>query len=608
MKLPISLKLSKKITLLAIAVFVFVGSAAFLPISQRAHAVDTSNFVISNFEADYYLAKDASGAAQLKTVEKITADFPAYDQNHGIIRAIPKKYLSNKLHAKLLSVTDATGMPLSYTTATENDNLTVKIGNANTYVHGKQTYVITYSQDNVIRFFDDHDELYWNINGTQGPEPVTKLTARVHLMTKLADSLKSDKLCYVGSYGQKGTDCKVSMTQANDQAIVTMETTKPLAANQTATIVLGFNKGTFEPLRMGFWEKNGEKILLIGALSGTFGAPLITFIILFNKWRKFGRDPRGKGTIIPEYQAPKDLSVLASSVVYSESLSTNAFSAQIVDLAIKGYIRIEEQQEKHLLGKSNKYMLCLLKPADDQLSDDLKLMLDGIFTGKKVGDKIAMEDLSRKFYKKVTEITDMLMQSMTDRGYFVKNPQKVRTTCVVAGIILLIIGIFTAIFIVGVGLIISAVLCFIFSAIMPARTKQGLTAKEYLEGLKLYIGTAEKARFEYLQSVKGAERVPIKENNNAQKVKLFEQLLPYAMLFKMEKSWAKQFENVYAQPPDWYNGNWSTFSAVYLASSLGSFNSASTSSFASPTSSSSSGFGGGGFAGGGGGGGGVGGW
>jgi uncharacterized membrane protein len=93
-----------------------------------------------------------------------------------------------------------------------------------------------------------------------------------------------------------------------------------------------------------------------------------------------------------------------------------------------------------------------------------------------------------------------------------------------------------------------------------------------------------------------------------QVIKLFEDLLPYAMLFGLEKEWAEQFNNLYTQPPGWYSGNMSTFNAIYLANAMSGFNSASSNVFTAPSSSGSSGFGGGGFSGGGGGGGGGGGW
>jgi hypothetical protein len=89
---------------------------------------------------------------------------------------------------------------------------------------------------------------------------------------------------------------------------------------------------------------------------------------------------------------------------------------------------------------------------------------------------------------------------------------------------------------------------------------------------------------------------------------LFEKLLPYAILFGLEKDWAKQFNDIYVSPPGWYQGdNLNAFNAGYLVGAIGNFNSVAGTTFASPSDSNSSGFSGGG-AGGGGGGGGGGGW
>ena len=573
--------------------FLLVTSALFF--TTAVTRADVNDFTISKFEADYYLTKDSTNAAQLKTVETITAEFPDFDQNHGILRAIPEKYLDKNLHLKIISVADSSGKSLNYTTSTDNDNLVLKIGDKNVYVHSSQTYVITYTSNNVVRFFDTHDEWYWNVNGTQWQQPVSLLTARIHIPNNLATALKTDKVCYTGVEGSKDSNCNWAVTQTGSETLLTLTTTKELSAGETATFVLAFNKGTFSPIPMTFWEKHGHAIGLSCGIAGILLIPIVTFIILFKKWWKYGRDPKGRGTIIPEYQAPKDLSVLGSSAIYSESVATNAFSAQIVDLAIKGYIRIEETVKDKLIGKLQQYSLSLLKLADNKLSDEEKSLLEGIFTGQPVGSNIPMTDLKNKFYKQVSEISKSLMDGLTTKGYFVKNPQKVKIIYIIAGIAMIMFGFFTLIFLIGIGLIMAGILCLIFAAIMPARTQQGLDSKEYLEGLKLYIGTAEKDRFEYLQSVKGAERVTIAAGDNVTKVKLFEDLLPYAMLFKMEKSWAKQFDGIYSQPPDWYNGNWATFNMVYLASSLGSFNTAASTSFAAPSSSSGSGFGGGGW-------------
>jgi uncharacterized membrane protein len=133
-----------------------------------------------------------------------------------------------------------------------------------------------------------------------------------------------------------------------------------------------------------------------------------------------------------------------------------------------------------------------------------------------------------------------------------------------------------------------------------------VAAKEHAEGLKLYLSVAEKDRLEKLQAP-NAVYMP-HTNAPEQTVQLFEKLLPYAIVLNVEKEWAKQFEHLYTQQPDWYQGNYTAFNTGYLVGALsGGFSAAVSSSFAPPSSSSGSGFSGG-FSGGGGGGGGGGGW
>jgi uncharacterized membrane protein len=137
---------------------------------------------------------------------------------------------------------------------------------------------------------------------------------------------------------------------------------------------------------------------------------------------------------------------------------------------------------------------------------------------------------------------------------------------------------------------------------MPARTVQGVTLREYLLGLKLYMQMTEADRIKVMQSPRGELTEKIDTSDTARLVKLYEKLLPYAMLFGIEKDWAKEFAALYTETPEWYSGH-SGFSAAYFAGSMASFGAASTASFTAPSSSGS-----GGSAGGGGGGGGGGGW
>ena len=139
-------------------------------------------------------------------------------------------------------------------------------------------------------------------------------------------------------------------------------------------------------------------------------------------------------------------------------------------------------------------------------------------------------------------------------------------------------------------------------------TKEGRQMQQYLEGLKMYIKLAEVDRLNYLQSPVGAERAPINTSDQEQMIKLYERVLPYAVLFRLEKDWAKVLELKYQEStstPSWYSGS-DISRGIMLGSFISNFNSSTASSFSPPTSSSGSGISGG-FAGGGGGGGGGGG-
>jgi uncharacterized membrane protein len=127
-----------------------------------------------------------------------------------------------------------------------------------------------------------------------------------------------------------------------------------------------------------------------------------------------------------------------------------------------------------------------------------------------------------------------------------------------------------------------------FGFLMPNRTIKGVETRALILGLKEYLNTAEKDRLEF-------------HNAPEKKPEVFEKLLPFAIALKVDKAWAKQFENIYKTNPSWYSdSSGHAFNAYFLSSSLGDFSSSLNSAVASTTASASSG--GSGFSGGGGGG------
>ncbi|HTE21513.1 MAG TPA: DUF2207 domain-containing protein [Candidatus Limnocylindria bacterium] len=328
--------------------------------------------------------------------------------------------------------------------------------------------------------------------------------------------------------------------------------------------------------------------------------------LAFRQWWRWGKDHKGRGVIIPEYQAPKGLTPAEAGLLMDYSVDGRDLTATIIDLAVRGFIKIHDTEKKTLgLFKSHEFSLELVNDKAGSLKYHEKKLLEALFKPLAKGTIQKIKDIKKaEMHTAVTDIRSKLKTSLTkEHGMFEEAPLKAQVILWSLGI-----GAFALLFIVRpgwgwiVGLAAAGVSAVGFGLLMKRRSHAGVAEYEKIKGLKLYMDTAEKDRLKMMQSVDRPYAEPSKT------VDLFEKLLPFAVALGVEKSWSKQFENIYREPPGWYSGNYAAFNTVYFASSLTSGISTFNSSFSASTSSSSSGSGGGGFSGGGGGGGGGGGW
>lgn len=592
-----------KLYLAVLVAFISLLSLSVMPTKALA---DVQDFEITNFTADYYLSKDKAKTSQLKVVEKIDVNYPNFNQNHGIERAIPNTYQNHKVNLRILSVEDAVGTPLKYTTRQANDNTVLRIGDPNVYVYGPKSYVITYDQRNVISY-QENDEFYWNVNGTQWPQTIQNISAKIHTDSQLTTQLTGKQVCFKGLQGSPIQDCTITSGASLDENVITVQA-RDVAPYQTLTFDIEFKKGTFEQGPEVLAAEKQQRLLIMLSIGILIALPLATFIIMYRKWKTVGNDPKGRGVIIPEYVAPKGLNVINSGYILEQKLLPKMLSAGIIQIAIAGYLQISEIKEKKLIGTKTDYELKIIKNIST-LSKEQKDVIVAFFGSMEVGSTTKISTQNNKLYTTLTQLKSYLAENLTTNGYFVSNPEKARSKYTVWGILLIVSSFIMFLIVpIGLALLLSGIIVLVFSKIMPSRTDKGVETREYLLGLKEYIKLAEKDRIAYLQSPKGVEKKAVDPKDPKQVIKLFEDLLPYAMLFGLEKEWAEQFSDLYTQPPGWYSGNMNTFNAIYLANAMSGFNSASSNVFTAPSSSGSSGFGGGGFSGGGGGGGGGGGW
>lgn len=540
---------------------------------------------IDNFAVNIDINNDSS----IEVTERIDYNFGSL-QRHGIYRYIPYKYKARggnfSLRFSDISVEDENGASYNYEKSQASGNINLKIGDADKYITGKHTYIIKYRVERALNYFDEWDELYWNATGTEWDVPIIKSQATVSLPADIAQKDLKTK-CFTGSFGSTLEECRIEKTEAGK---VTFMTDGELSTYQGLTIVLGWPKSiVFEP-------STAQKAAWVIWDNISLGIAPLVFIFAFLYWYTRGRDPKIKGAVVAEYETPEKLSPLELGALYKDRISNKYISAELIDLAIKGYIKIIQT------GKGRKdYKFTYRKDYSDLKNDYDKRLLEYVFDGE---HEVAMSDLEYKFYRHIGEIKKLVFQKLTAKQFYSKNPQRARFGLL---FVLAILSLFSAFilgpifqsFILGASIFVSGVILLIFSMLMPKRTKQGTEVLRKIQGFKLFLEVTEEERLKFHNPPKMIPEV-------------FERFLPYAMVLGVETKWAKNFEKIYTEEPDWYQGHQvSAWNAVFLANSLSTFSTRSSSIMAAAPSSNASGgsgFSGGGFSGGGGGGGGGGSW
>lgn len=545
---------------------VVIALIVLIPSSVHAEA-----FSIERFDATIQVQENARFVVE----ETIDVDFT--EPRHGIFRTIPVRYtdargINRSIRLRVSGVTDEYGHDIPYTTRRSGRDVEIKIGDPDRLVIGPVAYTIRYTVDRGILFFDDHDELYWNVTGTEWPVEIEDSSASVFTPAPIGEVATE---CFTGPFGSTESMCTT----------VREEKSVRFLANDILTIVVGWPKGhvtapTIFDNVVWFLTDNG-----IAAL------PVATFFILLYLWWTRGRDVRGRKTIIAQYEPPDRMTPGEMGTLVDARVHPQDFSAEIVHLAVKGYVRIVEEERGVL--KRKHFSLKLVKPADAGLEEHERIVLNTLFGSKQ--EVHLRQGVAKSAFDAFAK---HLYAHLAREHYFVRNPNVSRLAYGSVGLAIVAIAVFFLGPFLGVlGIIsvsLSGILIILFARIMPKKTKKGTLAYEHALGFKEYLSVAEKHRVQWQE-----------------KERIFETFLPYAMVFGVAKQWANALQDTMREPPEWYAGSFAHgFNAAAFSSSLDSF-SRSTNSASTPAQGAgggSSGFGGGGFSGGGFGGGGGGSW
>ena len=622
-----------------------------------------SSITIRAFDAELRVQPDGV----VEVTESIRFQFRG--QWRGILRDLSLRHRTaqgqtRKLDVELVGAADGAGSPLRWEAEDGDDSWTQRMRIFIPGAHNaERTVVLRYRVRNAIRFYvardsvpmggprwawcrwqgcpsageaaaghPDFDELYWNVTGNAWTMPIEQARARMVLPPTVRPLRWAAYTGYAGS-----TEQAVDVAVDSARGMVTFTLRRALAAGEGMTVAAGWPAGFVAGRPTASDVRRAQAVPL-----WPLALPLLVFALSLRAWRRRGRDPRPHAVVVG-YEPPEGITPAEAGTLVDHVAETRDVISTLVDLAVRGYVGIEERQEKKLLGLITSTDYVFHQRAPDEQAPPLlsheERFLSGLFSssarasqpwdavratydqarrahdaGRQMdADDLAarleedggsavsvrLSDLQNKFYTSLPGIRDGIYDNLIRRGYYARRPDKVKGTWIGLAIVLLVLGgvgaaiaaesalPFVSAWALLAGTVASTVVLVLFGLVMPARTEKGARAREAVLGFREFLSRVESDR--YRRMVTSPE--------------MFERYLPYAMAFGCEDRWAAAFDGLYRDPPSWYSGGgYDGFRPSSFTSRMSSMSSSAGSTMSS--SPSSSGSGGGGSSGGGSGGGG----
>lgn len=576
----------------------------------------------------------ADVGADGRTRVSIDLDFDfGDDPGHGPYLTLPTRQRYDDSHDRLYRYSDITassptGAPSHVNKESDADAITLRIGDSDKGdVRGVQTYRIAYTVDgwlNPANSQHSGDELYWNVIGSGWVVPISHLSLVVTGPARAVGAA-----CYVGSYGS--TDPCTSAAVDGSGARFTEDV---VDVGQQWSVVTGWPGGTFDAKPI-LGPRYDATAALEPFSAGGIAAVVVLVVgavVAVRRVLRTGRDQaylgltpglrpatgqqattglRGRQAVAVQFTPPEGTGPGAVGTLVDERADAVDVTATLVDLAVRGYLRIEEVPRRDASKKPKDWTLVQLRQDDASLLPFETSLLGSVFAGRQ---QVRLSELRTTFAASMQAVQRSLYQHVTERGWFRSDPQAVRVRWWVSGGLLAGLGLAAAIVplalgvqvrgiaLVGVAVLLVGVLVLVLGRRAPARTAEGTAVLAQALGFRRYLATAE------------ANQIRFEEGQD-----IFSRYLPYAIVFGLADRWARVFAELAAngraiQQPTWYTGYYNAgagfFWAQSFAGAMDRFSAIATQSLSAPTpgASGGSGFGGGGFSGGGVGGGGGGGW
>jgi len=551
----------------------FCSAVVVVLLLGHSTTVWARSYRISKFNSTIHVDEDGSA----RVSEHITFAFSGSFQ--GVYRNIPVEYpgpggSNYSLFLTLGPITDESGSALKYEKKTTGGFLKLKI-----FVPGAsdttRTVTIEYSVANATKFFEERDEFYWNVTGNDWMVPIDAASAIVFFPANTSGEMQA-----AATEGVYGSAERAKSSVEGPSA--SFEATGRLPMRGGLTLDVSIAKGLLhEPsaLTRTFQFVRSNPVLTL---------PLWALVVMFPLWWIKGRDPDPGMSVAPMYEPPEKMGPAEVGTLIDDSVDPRDITSVLVDMAVRGYIKIVETTHKGFLTSSKDYELHLLKERVTWtgLTDYEQDMLEKVFAG---GTVTHMSDLKNHFYTVLPMLKAEILGALKTKGMYTLDPESAAGYFGLGGAAVfvpfaLLQWFQVADFLNSIGptilcVAVALLIVVLFGRQLTATSLKGARTRVQILGFQEFMNRVDGDRL---------KRMP---------PDTFEKFLPYAMALGVEHRWAKAFEGIAQNQPTWYQSSGGNmFTTIYFVNSISAMSYQASSTFVSAprASSGSSGWGGGG--------------
>lgn len=525
-----------------------VAITGILFLSALAHAQQRT---ISIFESDIKVNQDGSALI----IESYEFPSPSGSFEREIATHLPGTIGNRTLFIDVATVNDDYGKDVAYYSKRSSDRFTIRVPR----LVGRRLQ-IAYLIRNAVQFGAENDEFVWEANDPGSA--VVAAAFHVSLPDAAAGQIRAQAFLREDGISHART----SLWSFNGQIITSVTGNKvesvapgPLAPGVGVVMHVSLPAGILTPpnsFTRAEWFLRANPVVFL---------PFGVLAVMYAIWRLKPRNPDPGRSVAPMYAPPEGLTPAEVGTLVDDSVDPRDVTATLIDLAVRGYVRLERTKPEHrAFGDREDYIVHLVKPREQWvgLKPHEVTMLFHTFYG---GQWTQLSSLRLRFPDIVPYMKTSLFTALKQKGLYRVEPDNALVWHQGAlGLLYLLIWTVPRIEwsvmapmadswgLTAISLAVSAAIVFAFGRKSTPKTLRGMRTYVAIRGFEEFIRTVEGDKLRRLEPG------------------LFEKYLPYAMALGVEHRWTRAFEGIAIKQPEWFEMADELFSTVAFGHRLDS--------------------------------------